>query len=213
MEYVDLDNWKRKEHFEFFRRMDYPQYNICANIDVTNFLNFVRERKFSFYYAMIHSSTHIANEIINFRYRIRENQVVLHDKLHPSFTDLNNEEDDLFKIVTVEMTDEMKDDISKFVKYSEEKSKNENEYFNLKEFAGRDDLIYVTCIPWISFTHVSHPISLNKNDSVPRISWGKYFSENDKVLLPFSVQVNHALVDGVHVGRYFQKLQNYIDNL
>jgi len=89
----------------------------------------------------------------------------------------------------------------------------QNDYFNLKELAGRDDLIYITCIPWISFTHLSHTISLNKNDSVPRISWGKYFMENNKVLLPFSVQVNHALVDGIHIGRYFLKLQNYIDNL
>lgn len=209
MEYIDIDNWKRKEHFNFFRRADYPQYNICANIDVTNFLRFVRERKVSFYYAMIHASTHVANEIINFRYRIRGEKVILHSELHPSFTDLNDKEDDLFKLVTVDM----KDDILEFVKYAKEKSQNQNDYFNLNGLAGRDDLVYITCIPWVSFTHLSHTISLDKNDSVPRISWGKYFSENNKVLLPFSVQVNHALVDGVHVGMYFSKLQKHIDNI
>lgn len=209
MEYIDLDTWNRKEHFEFFHRMDYPQFNICANIDVTHFLNFVKTKKISFYYAMIYASTYAANEIVNFRYRIRENKVVFHDKLHPSFTDLNDNEDDLFKFVTVEM----KDDLFEFVKYSEAKSKNQKNLFNPKESVGRDDLIYITCIPWISFTHLSHTISLNSNDSVPRISWGKYFSENNKVFLPFSVQVNHALIDGIHIGRYFSYLQNYIDNL
>ena len=210
MEYIDLDNWKRKEHFNFFHRMDYPQYNICANIDVTNFLKFVKAKKLSFNYAMIYAATYIANEVINFRYRIRENQVVLHDKLHPSFTYLNaDEEDDLFKFITAEM----KDDIFTFVESAEQKSKQQSDYFNLKDLAGRDDLIYITCIPWISFTHLSHTISLNNNDSVPRISWGKYFLDNDKVLLPFSVQVNHAFVDGVHVSIYFSKLQNYMDTL
>jgi chloramphenicol O-acetyltransferase type A len=209
MEFIDLATWKRKEHFEFFHRMDYPQFNICANIDATNFLNFVRTKKISFYYAMIYAATYAANQIIDFRYRIRENKLVLHDKLHPSFTDLNDNEDDLFKLVTVEM----KDDLLEFVKYAEAESRSQQNYFNLEKLAGRDDLIYITCIPWISFTHLSHTISLNKNDSAPKISWGKYFSENNKILLPFSVQVNHALMDGVHIGRYFSYLQDYINSL
>ncbi|MCX8129332.1 MAG: chloramphenicol acetyltransferase [Clostridia bacterium] len=208
MEYIDLEKWERKEHFNFFQRMDYPQYNICANIDVTNFHSFVRTKKISFYYAMIYASTHAANEIMNFRYRIREGKVILHDKLHPSFTDIGNG-DDLFKLITVDI----KGDLYEFVKYTEEKSKKQKDYFNLEGLAGRDDLIYITCIPWISFTHLSHTISLNKHDSVPRISWGKYFSETNKVLLPFSVQVNHSLVDGIHIGKYFSCLQNYIDSL
>lgn len=209
MEYINLDTWKRKEHFNFFHRMDYPQFNICANIDATKFLNFVRMKKISFYYAMIYAATHTANEIADFRYRIRENQVVLHNILHPSFTDLSSDEDELFKFVTVEM----KNDLFEFVRYAEAVSKSQRDYFGPPELSKRDDLIYITCIPWISFTHLSHTISLNKNDSVPRISWGKYFSENNKVLLPFSVQVNHALIDGIHIGRYFSALQDFIDNL
>jgi chloramphenicol O-acetyltransferase type A len=209
MEYIDMGNWKRKEHFDFFYRADYAQYNICANIDITKFLNFVKEEQISFYYAMIHASTYVANEIVNFRYRIRADKVVLHDKLNPSFTDLNGKEDDLFKLVTVDM----KDNILEFVNYAKEKSQSQRDYFSLNETAGKDNFVYITCIPWVSFTHISHTFSRNKNDSVPRISWGKYFSENNNVLLPFSVQVNHALVDGVHVGEYFDKLQKHIDNM
>ncbi len=209
MEYIDIENWKRKEHFRFFHRADYAQYNICANIDVTSFLAFVKENGISFYYAMIHASTFAANEIVNFRYRIREDKIVLHDKLNPSFTDINGDDDELFKLVTVDM----KADILEFVNYAKELSKTQKDYFPMENLAGRDDFVYITCIPWVSFTHMSHTISLNKNDSVPRLSWGKYFKEGERVLLPFSVQVNHALVDGIHVGRYFEKLQNHIDNL
>ena len=209
MEYIDIENWKRKEHFKFFHRADYAQYNICANIDVTRFLAFVKEKRISFYYAMIHASTFAANEIVNFRYRIREDKVVLHDKLNPSFTDISGNNDELFKLVTVDM----KADILEFVNYAKELSQSQKDYFPLENQVGRDDFVYITCIPWVSFTHMSHTISLNKNDSVPRLSWGKYFNEGERVLLPYSVQVNHALVDGMHVGRYFEKLQNHIDNL
>jgi len=209
MEYIDIENWERKEHFNFFHSMDYPQYNLCSNIDITNFLDYTRKNKLSFYYAMIHSVVYIANQITNFKYRIRKDKIIVHDELSPSFTDMSSIKDDLFKLVTVNM----KKNIFEFAEYAEEKSKNQKDYFSLDELAARDDLIYITCIPWVSFTHISHTINLNKNDSVPKISWGKYFNENSKVLLPFSVQVNHALVDGVHIGQYLSKLQKYINNI
>ncbi len=208
---IELENWKRREHFEFFYRMDYPQYNICANINVTHFLRFVKENKLPFYYAMIYASTKVTDECENFRYRVREGkQVVLHDKLHPSFTDMSADaDDDLFKFVTLDLEGSLFD----FIKNAKELSARQKLYFDYEPLTGRDDFIYITCIPWISFTHLSHTISINRNDAVPRISWGKYFEQDGKTLLPFSVQVHHAFVDGVHVGRYFEKLQKYLDML
>ena len=209
MELIDLDSWSRKEHFDFFHRMDYPQYNICANIDATNFLKFIKAKDFPFYYAMIFASTYAANRVLNFRYRIRGDKVVLHDRVHPSFTEMSSKKDDLFKYVLVDVGDDMEE----FIKTAKVEAKNQKSYFDFNKQAGRDDLLYITCVPWISFTQMTHTISLNRDDSVPRISWGKYFKENGKILLPFSVQVNHALADGIHVGRYFDELQKYIDNL
>jgi len=210
MQYIDLNTWKRKEHFQFFYRMDYPQFNICMNLDVTHFLNYVKEKNLSFYYAMIYAVTTVVNDSEDFKYRIRDGKVVLHDTIHPSFTDMDTDkQDDLFKLVTIDM----QDDLFGFVKSAKEANKNQKDYFGLDKLIGRDDLIYITCVPWISFTHISHTISLQKNDSVPRISWGKYFSENNKVILPFSVQVNHALMDGIHIGKFIEKLQCFIDEL
>jgi chloramphenicol O-acetyltransferase type A len=190
--------------------MDYPQYNICMNLDITSFVGFTKRNNLSFYYAMIHAATTVINEIEEFRYRIHGENVVVHDKIHPSFTDTHrNTNDDLFKFVTVDLTD----DIFEFERTARETNENQQEYFPFDKLAGRDDLIYITCIPWISFTHVSHTISLNKDDAVPRISWGKYFSQGDRIMLPFSVQVNHALVDGYHVGQYVNRLQDYMNEI
>jgi chloramphenicol O-acetyltransferase type A len=207
MKTIDLTAWKRAEHYNFFKNMDYPQYNICMNLDITRFLNGVKTKKLPFYYAMTYASTYIANEIEEFRYRIHGTQVVLHEQLHPSFTEME-QNTDLFKIVTVNMEPTME----AFIASAKQKAASQKEYFPLSEMGGRDDLIYITCIPWISFTHLSHTINLRSDDSVPRISWGKYFTDEDKVLLPFSVQVNHALADGIHVGRYIEKLQKYLSD-
>lgn len=209
MKQIDMDNWGRKDHFEFFYKMDYPQYNICMDLDITHFVTFCKKEKLPFYYSMIYAVIKIVNESVNFKYRIRDGKVVLHDLIHPSFTEMDDTiSDDLFKMVTAEYTE----NINEFVRATESENANQKTYFAPLKLIGRDDLIYITCIPWISFTHISHTISLNKNDAVPRISWGKYYCNGDKILLPFSVQVHHGLVDGIHVGKYVEKLQKYLDN-
>lgn len=208
MEVIDLDRWDRKEHFSYFRSADYPQFNICANIDVTSFLAYVKANKLPFYYAMIFAATVSVNKIQNFCYRIRGNSVIRHDRLHPSFTHLNKE-NGLFKYVTVDMGG----DLMEFAGIASETAEKQESLFAAGDSDERDDLLYLTCIPWVSFTHISHTITLNKDDSVPRISWGKYFKDGGKTMLPFSVQVNHALADGYHIGQYFTELQDYIDRL
>ncbi len=206
MEIINLDTWERTTHYKFFKRMDYPHYNICVNIDITNFLANTKEKKIPFYYAMIYAATYALNQVEEFRYRIRGEQVVLHNMIHPSFTDMSDGTD-LFKMVTVYM----EKSISDFTKKAKEKSDNQTDYFIIRDVEGRDDLTYITCIPWVSFTHLSHTISFNKDDSIPRLAWGKHFKEGDKILLPFSVQAHHSFVDGIHMGRYIDCLQEYLD--
>jgi len=186
--------------------MDYPHYNICVNLDITNFLNELKEKQIPFYYAMIYAATFGLNQVEGFRYRIRGEQVVLHDIIHPSFTDMS-EGTDLFKMVTVNMEETILD----FTKKANEKATSQQDYFVLKDVEGRDDLVYITCIPWVSFTHLSHTISFNKDDSIPRLAWGKYYNDGDKILLPFSVQAHHSFVDGIHMGQYIDYLQAYLD--
>ena len=45
----------------------------------------------------------------------------------------------------------------------------------------------------------------------PRMVWGKMFEETGRKKLPHSVEVNHAIADGFHVGKYFVSLQNKLD--
>jgi len=206
MKIIDLDTWDRTTHFRFFKRMDYPHYNICVNLDITHFLKTVKDKQLPFYYAMIFAATHVLNGVEAFCYRIRGEQVVLHDTIHPSFTDMSKDTD-LFKMVTANM----EYSIESFVINAKKKSDEQQDYFVAKDMEGRDDFIYITCIPWVSFTHLSHTISFNKDDSVPRLAWGKYYKDGEKILLPFSVQAHHSFVDGIHMGKYIDTLQDYLN--
>lgn len=202
---IDLEKWKRREHFAFFYRMDYPQYNVSFNVDITEFLSVIKQKKLSFYFTLIYLSTHSVNQIEEFKYRVRDGKVFLHDTLNPSFAHMEKDSD-LFKQITVDSKDNLMDFIDSVML----KIKLQKEYFVAADFASRDDYIYYTSLPWISFTHLSHTINFNKNDSVPRLAWGKYFEQNSRILLPYSVQVNHAFVDGIHIAKFKENLE---DNL
>ncbi len=50
-------------------------------------------------------------------------------------------------------------------------------------------------------------------DSNPRITWGKYFEENGKVKIPISTLCNHAIVDGLHISKFYENLEREIADL
>ncbi len=206
MKTIDIENWGRKNHYNFFKALDYPHFNICANIDITNFMSFIKERGFPFFISFLYFSTKAANSIEEFRYRIREDKVVEHDIVDPSFTIMTTK--DVFSFCTVKFID----DFNEFINNTASQIDKAKNLVNIEDEPGRDNLLYITSIPWVSFTSVTHPIHMNPVDSIPRIAWGKYFEENGKIKLPMSVQVHHALVDGMHVGHYFKVIQEMLDS-
>jgi chloramphenicol O-acetyltransferase type A len=37
MRQINLETWSRRDHFEVFRNWDYPNFSMCANVDLTAF--------------------------------------------------------------------------------------------------------------------------------------------------------------------------------
>ena len=66
----------------------------------------------------------------------------------------------------------------------------------------------ISAVPWIHFTHVVRTIKKSGKDSVPRITWGRYDADAaGRLMMPVSVQVHHALMDGYHVGMFYKNLE------
>ena len=67
--------------------------------------------------------------------------------------------------------------------------------------------VYFTSLPWLHFTSFSHARNWKREDSIPRFAFGRAQAEGSALWLPMSVEVHHALMDGVHVGRYVQDFE------
>ena len=81
----------------------------------------------------------------------------------------------------------------------------------LEDKEQEEALLFMTSIPWVSFTSFMHPMHFHPVDSVPRIAWGKIYDIEGRKHMPLSVQGHHALMDGLHVGEYYARVQENID--
>ena len=203
---VDVDRWERKATFDFFREYKDPFFNMAANVDVSRLYSFCKARDWPFSIAALYCSLSAANEIREFRLRMIEEKVVEFDRVEASQTILN--EDNTFSFCYFPW----RGSISEFI---DEGRRSREKYGALKSFAveiGRLDLIYYSVIPWVSFTSFKHANSGDNRQTVPRMVFGKMFEQDGKRLMPFSVEAHHCLMDGYHVGRYFNLFQEKLDS-
>lgn len=201
---IDENNWKRAIHCAIFRNCVEPAFCVTVELDITHFLKKIKEKKYSFTMSMIYAVSFCANEIEEFRLRFLDGEVVLFDKIDTAFTYLNSETE-LFKVVNVPFEGTMEEYVCKATKIAKEQK---------KYFTGPlgNDVFQFSPIPWVSYTHISHTNLGKKDNATPLFDWGKYFERDEKVILPFSVQAHHSFVDGIHVGKLVEKVQEYLNN-
>lgn len=204
MRHINLETWPRRELFNLYCNWDYPHFNMCANVDLTVFYPVLKQRGISFSVAIVYVIARAANAIPEFRYRIRAGEVIEHEIVHPSTTILTSE--DLFSFCRIDYTE----DFASFAARAVEQIAQVQEHPIVKNEPGQDNLLYMTAIPWVSFTGFMHPIHLSPVDSVPRFAWGKFFEDGEFLKMPLSVQAHHALMDGMHMGRFYAKVQDYL---
>jgi chloramphenicol O-acetyltransferase type A len=206
--YLDIETWSRRKQFEFFKSYDNPYFNLCVNVDVTNLLALTRATPdISFFITYHFLSMKAANEVEPFRYRLRGDRVFVHDRIHAGTTLLLADES--FTFVYFDFDEDFEVFHTRARAAVEKAQAGES---RLDEREGQDDLIHHSVIPWVTFTSISHARNWRRQDSVPKIAFGKYREDGDRMRMPISVEVHHALMDGLHVGRYFEKLESYFSN-
>ncbi len=204
MREIDITTWARREHFQTFGAFHQPHFALCAPMDITAFHRYVQDHGLSFTVAVVFLLARAANAIPEFRQRIRGGTVVEHDVVHPSTTIMTAGE--LFSFCTIPY----EEDFGHFAPRALERITETKVSPTLEDEPGQDDLLFLSAIPWVSFTSFRHPTPASPIDSVPRLVWGKHFEDGDRVMMPVSVQGHHALMDGVHMGKFYAELERLL---
>jgi chloramphenicol O-acetyltransferase type A len=201
MRSIDMATWPRRNHFRLFNGFDHPHFNMSVNVDVSAFQPFVKRNGHSLTVSMVYLIARTANGIPEFRQRIRGDQVVEHEIVNPGFSILVD--GDVFGFCNVPYAEAFGD----FARSAAIRIAQLKAHPDLEHDLERDDVLYMSPIPWVSFTSFSHPMQLHPADSVPRFAWGKLYSDGGVLRMPLSVQGHHAVMDGIHMGRFYEQIQ------
>jgi chloramphenicol O-acetyltransferase type A len=203
MKRIDIKNWKRKEHFEFFTQFDEPFFGIVTELDCTKTYNFIKENDISFFAYYLHKSLIAANQVDEFKYRIKDDDVVVFDKIDASPT--IGRKDGTFAFSFIEFNPDFETFYESLLKEIDEV--NNSIGLRAEKDVEKIDVIHYSSIPWIKFTGLSHARNFKFKDSCPKISFGKTFKSNNKLMLPISINAHHGFVDGLHVDKFLEKFQ------
>jgi chloramphenicol O-acetyltransferase type A len=204
---LDISKWNRKEHFNFFKNFDEPYYGVTVKVDCTRAYLKAKEAGVSFYSYYLHKSLAAINAIENMRYRIEEGAVYIYNSIDASATVLR--EDQTFGFSHIEYAEDL-DVFNTQVVKEIERVKHTIGLFTT-EAAENKNVIHFSVLPWVDFLSISHATNFKSEDSCPKISVGKMVEIDGKKHMSFSLHVHHALVDGYHVGLFFEKLQELLN--
>lgn len=199
--YLDMENYKRKEHFAYFNSLAYPYVGLTANVDITELLCEIKTKGWPFFLTLCYCACEAANQIPEFRQRIIDGKIAEFDRCATSHTvALENE---TFCYCTLESDLPFSEYLPYAIKKQEE-AKQAASIAEEKEEAYSK--FFISSLPWISYTALIQPTPVPA-DSNPRITWGKYFSQEDRIWLPVSVLCHHALVDGRQIADFYRLLE------
>ena len=206
MEYrvIDWEQYPRRAHFEYFNAMPDPYAGVTVPVDVTQFLAACKGAGLPFFLSFLYCAGRAANTVPQLRQRILEGRPVEFRSCDTSHTVLR--EDGTYSYCRLNCMRPFADYLPAAQALQEE----------AKAHGGLDDgedalsLLFISTLPWVRYAALRQPVP-SPADSNPRITWGRYAVVGERTTMPVTLLVNHALVDGAHMGRFFAALEQEMD--
>ncbi len=204
---IDMDTYARKEHYYHYAHKDHCTYSSTATVDISNLVKQIKDNKLRFYPVFIYIVTNIVNRINEFKMGVnKNNELGYYDEVSPSYIIFHDDDKTFSCAYTQFQTD--------FKKFYNDITTDMEKYKDVKGFRVIDAPVNsfpLSCTPWLNYTAMNINVPYCDNFYAPIITWGKYKDTNGELLLPVTIQVNHAVCDGYHVGQFFIQLQKFVD--
>lgn len=212
MNFIDTKKWSRNKTYEWFKTFSNSTYGCNSKIDVTELVKYSKETSTSFFINMLYIVVKSLNSVEEMRMRIIDDKPCIFDEINPAYTVMTDA--GVFENVRHKNYTEYKKfyEVSKKeIDKAKKQSSLKKENYNPKNCW---DEYYITCLPWITFTEISHPIPDSvESQCIPRICWDKYEKVDDKYTLTLNITVSHIFVDGYPLSKAFIEIQNSINNI
>lgn len=204
---IDLDKWERKECFNHFMTVAKSTYTLTVNVDVTKLIKEIKLKNYRLYPVFTWIVTKVLNNHTEFKMSYNsEGKLGYYDEICPDYSVLN----DKTKIMDTLCT-EYNSNFNLFYKNMVNDLENyDKDGTRTKE---RDNFYIVSCIPWISYSSFNVSNESGMQFLFPMVTWGKYYEEGNRILMPLTLQVHHAVADGYHCSLFYKEIEEIIENI
>ncbi|AWK51568.1 type A chloramphenicol O-acetyltransferase [Clostridium beijerinckii] len=201
---IDIKHWSRKPYFEHYLNNVKCTYSMTANIEITDLLYEIRLKNIKLYPTLIYMIATVVNNHKEFRTCFdHSGSLGYWDSMSPSYTIFHKENETFSSIWT-----EYNESFPRFYSDYFDDIKN---YGNIMKFTPKlnepDNTFPVSSIPWVSFTGFNLNVYNEGTYLIPIFTTGKYFKQENKMFIPISIQVHHAICDGYHASRFINEMQ------
>jgi len=202
MEHFD----RRRDRFTFFDRMQSPAVNVCFRLDLPDLRPWCRAHDLGPFHVLLFAMLRAVLQVENFRYRVLDGAVIRIDRLVPSYTVVNRHGD--LNFAQFEWSDDVREFVarSRAARVEAEQMDALNDKHTTKSPHAAKEQVFVTCMPWLDFTSLQHPMASLAAPDIPSLAWGRFQDVTGGLQLPFSVQAHHGFVDGYHIHLLAQRI-------
>lgn len=202
--YLDMAAYARRDEYDYFRSLAYPYVGVTVHADITPLHARVRAEGLPFFLSLLYVTSRAANEIPELRQRMRADGIVEYDVCPTSHTVSLGGGRYCYCMLRADCPFDV------YLPAAVEAQEAARREASMAESASdAESLFFVSTMPGIAFTSFVQPTPYPA-DSNPRFMFGKFFAAGDRILLPFSVQVNHALLGGQQLTAFFEALDRHI---
>lgn len=205
---VDKEKYYRKGVYRHFSEDCKCSVSITARIDVTELYKKSKATDTKFYLNFLYILCKVLNSREDYRmgYLWQTDTLVCYDKINP-VQYVFHDDTETCSIAYSEYYEDYKTFYAKALE-DLEKAKQTREYG--LDSANHPNWFDASYISWLSYDSLNIELPDGHLYFSPIINWGKFRKENERLMMPVTVRMNHAVADGYLIAKVFKLLEKEV---
>lgn len=205
---IDQNTYYRKDIFRHFSEDCKCSTSMTARMDVSALVRYSKKTGTKFYLNFLYLLSKVLNSRDDYKmgYLWQTKELICYDTVHPTQYVFHEDTETCSPVYSTYYADH--DTFYKAALEDMERAKKTRVYgLDMENHPNWFDASY---IPWLSYDSLNIELPDGHLFFAPIINWGKYREENNRLVMPVSVRLNHAIADGYLVAKVFRLLEQEI---
>lgn len=210
---IDIEQWDRRRNYEFYQDFLNSWISVTGEVDCTEAHRQAKQAGQSFFVRYLYATIRAVNNVKELRYRKDSaGRICLYDRI--DITTPVSVPGGTFFTVRIPYRDD-------YALFSAEAQRLLNNiphdgdpYGVGKEISAKGDfdVVNLSATPKLHFTSITYTqFAPGRGQDYPLMNAGKAVWREGRFMMPFALTVDHAFVDGEHVARFFEQMQQTLD--